>query len=852
MAQSHYPSSPHRQPHRHWHLWALSLLVLVGIFFCSSGGQTVHASPLQQGLPYKTADGSSENPPLEFFAIGTIFGNIQPFVQHHPKVYLVFWGPKWETDSATINTIVETFQTLAGSEYNNILSQYTDSSGPDGYVHNDVQVMDAAYPIIDDTPPPSNLGLGWETNIGVTPYAHIRGEADKEIAQKQLAVNQDTQIIVFPQQGSTYFNLFGGGWCGAHAYDSTAASPYAYAVVQYGDQHAGCTQASNSASPSAEDIAWNAVHEYTEMTTDPVIRVSTLLPPAFGGALGAGWQTDDSSQQTPQEVADLCAGYDVSNNGSLVSNDYYATGTGRDFTLPLLWSNASHGCVTFEGQDYVSPDKSLSFTGKHTVQGDILSRYMTMTNLLGQPLTEETPITSVSGATGRVSYFAGQVCNGGFVVSESNGTSPPSHQTSGSALYFENTARTHEVHGCIYHEYSAVMGGPSFLGFPITDEMGLPGGSVSYFAGQVCNGGYGIGSGPNPPISGSAIYSQGTTKTHEVHGCIYQEYRAVLGGSDGLLGFPASDETSVSGGRVSYFLGNGTPCNGGGPSGSGGAIYYSSSTQAHEVHGCIYHEYINQGGPGGLLGFPVYDQAISNGAPVSYFAGHRCLTGNAGPYNSGSAIYYYGGHPYTVSGCIYGRYQATCQQINAPCVNLLGLPVSNEITLTGGRVSYFAGQVCSLGAGPSNSGSAIYYDNASGGTHEVHGCIYYKYQHTTGGGGPAGLLGFPTTDEMSVTGGRVSYFAGHGTPCNGGGPNGSGGAIYYNGATADIHEVHGCIYQKYISLGGPTSKLGFPITDEYTNAANHPESDFVGGSIVYSNGTATVTYNCVGLGTCAP
>src|SRR6185295_2994110 len=60
-------------------------------------------------------------------------------VQLHPEVYLVFWGPKWQTDGVHLQAkgqIVETFQALPGSSYNNLLSQYFAADGR--FIRNDV------------------------------------------------------------------------------------------------------------------------------------------------------------------------------------------------------------------------------------------------------------------------------------------------------------------------------------------------------------------------------------------------------------------------------------------------------------------------------------------------------------------------------------------------------------------------------------------------------------------------------------------------------------------------------------------------------------------------------------------
>src|SRR5438552_385874 len=47
-------------------------------------------------------------------------------VQRHPKVFLVFWGPQWDSDVThyTVKSAADaTFRSLAGGQYNNILSQ---------------------------------------------------------------------------------------------------------------------------------------------------------------------------------------------------------------------------------------------------------------------------------------------------------------------------------------------------------------------------------------------------------------------------------------------------------------------------------------------------------------------------------------------------------------------------------------------------------------------------------------------------------------------------------------------------------------------------------------------------------
>ena len=360
---------------------------------------------------------------------------------------------------------------------------------------------------------------------------------------------------------------------------------------------------------------------------------------------------------------------------------------------------------------------------------------------------------------------------------------------------------------------------------------------------------YSIPGGQTQDFVGGNIYWSSATGTHEVQGAIYYEYTGVTSGPNGSLGFPSSDELGIAGGRVSYFYGH--LCGARGPSNSGSAIYWTSTTGAHSVDGCIYNKYWNFGGPNSGLNFPTSDEQTLSGGWVSYFYGYRCGGVANGPYNSGSAIYSSGGRTFDVTGCIYGKYQ----QLSGPG-GMLGYPVSDLTNLYNssggftGWVSYFAGLVCG-GGGPNGSGSAIYTpatSNTLGASHDVTGCIYAKYQQL---GETGSLLGYPVSDLTNLynSGGSftgwVSYFAGQ--HCGSGGPDGSGSAIYTPTTSNTVgasHEVHGCIYDAYQKAGGPTGGLGFPVSDEYTNGSGYRESDFQGGYITW-NGQANVHfYGC--------
>ena len=83
--------------------------------------------------------------------------------------------------------------------------------------------------------------------------------------------------------------------------------------------------------------------------------------------------------------------------------------------------------------------------------------------------------------------------------------------------------------------------------------------------------------------------------THDVHGLIEQEYLA-RGGPNGFLGLPRTNEKPAADGvgRFNNF--------------QGGAIYWTSGTGAHEIHGAIRSRWNGLGAEQGVLGYPTTEQ----------------------------------------------------------------------------------------------------------------------------------------------------------------------------------------------------------------------------------------------------
>jgi len=144
---------------------------------------------------------------------------------------------------------------------------------------------------------------------------------------------------------------------------------------------------------------------------------------------------------------------------------------------------------------------------------------------------------------------------------------------------------------------------------------------------------------------------------------------------------------------------------------------------------------------------------------------------------------------------------------------------------------------------PIEAGDGIYREDTKGGAifwspetdvHVLSAIFYGKLKQL---GGPAGPLGFPTSDVTSdpSNGGQIVNFQ------NGIMIGRTDNSQCLNNAFIIghlpkpqcfvVHEVHGAIFAKYAKFGGATSFLGYPLTDQ-TSASNGGQfNDFDNGSI---------------------
>ncbi|HZO76388.1 MAG TPA: hypothetical protein VFB60_29585 [Ktedonobacteraceae bacterium] len=252
-----------------------------------------------------------------------------------------------------------------------------------------------------------------------------------------------------------------------------------------------------------------------------------------------------------------------------------------------------------------------------------------------------------------------------------------------------------------------------------------------------------------------------------------------------------------------------------------GAIFYSIAYGAVVVSSTIFAKWAS---------ISVTNAATYCGDLVQDYLGYptddffsTAEGGYAAYFERGTIIIRWNSRAYVVYEEIYGHYRELGDVRGALHLPEVGLPESDEeVAPGGGRRSRF-------------ERGDIYWHPATG-AHEVHGAIR---EHWLALGGTASFLGYPTSDEMSVTRGsseigRSQHF--------------QHGAVIYWSPETGAWEVHGEVRRALEErFGGVTGGLGFPVSDEKdTPAFTGRFNNFQNGVIVWQ-GDLDHTYQVLGL-----
>jgi hypothetical protein len=234
-------------------------------------------------------------------------------VQHHPQVYILFWGPTWSSNTGPLGAAMDLFQHTSGNGWTNILAQYYDN--------------------VDQIHPDAHLAGSWQTN-DATPCinpSNLETEIQNAAAVRGWSQGPDSQFIVWPQPGAcityTAFPGIPNNGCGWHGV--TPTSSLVYAMVPWNGDTGCATQYSHNAA-----MTGITSHEYVEAASDPTGQ-ATPASPAWTDSTGG------------YEIGDLCEnwGFTPGPNGEYVA---------------YIWSNRDNQCVSSFSINYAS-----QYVGQH-------------------------------------------------------------------------------------------------------------------------------------------------------------------------------------------------------------------------------------------------------------------------------------------------------------------------------------------------------------------------------------------------------------------------------------------------------------------------------------------------------
>ena len=212
-------------------------------------------------------------------------------------------------------------------------------------------------------------------------------------------------------------------------------------------------------------------------------------------------------------------------------------------------------------------------------------------------------------------------------------------------------------------------------------------------------------------IGGAIMYNSTATSAFEIHGVIYQRYKAMS--NSAALGFLIIDESPATNsiGRKSLF--------------SAGGIYWSPSTGAFEVVGQLYLDYEDTG-ESFQWGFPQQaPQAIPGGSSQTMQLATWFLKTGAGKAHE-------------VHGVILHEFLTTGG------TDKWGFPVSDEMVITVTK-----GPQTGKNVRLSDFENGSFYWSAATGVHQLGGEIRVRWRDL---GGPSAEIGLPTTNEMPIPG----------------------------------------------------------------------------------------------------
>ncbi len=250
-------------------------------------------------------------------------------MQTNPRVYVDFWGPKWNsasTERSVKSLLYGMYKGLgqARDTWSLTASQYGNRSG--GHAAFGTSVLAGA--VVDANKPQRSVT-----------FADLQSEARKIANHFRIRNTENAQIVIAAQSGTCFASVDGlvfagncgntpsspplNGYCGYHAATGSASSYLTFTNLPF-ELDAGQWCGEGFLGGTFDGSAIVGGHEFAESVTDPI---------------GNGWIDDNDG--SGGEIADKCAwgGPDGTDPAGHIS---LSTGS---FPMQSLWSNVKHGCV---------------------------------------------------------------------------------------------------------------------------------------------------------------------------------------------------------------------------------------------------------------------------------------------------------------------------------------------------------------------------------------------------------------------------------------------------------------------------------------------------------------------------
>jgi 3D (Asp-Asp-Asp) domain-containing protein len=328
-------------------------------------------------------------------------------VQHKPHVYLLLWGPDWNTGGSNANAVAgylaAFFYGLGQTSYDSwstITSQYADATGHPGF---GTSVLNPSTDVFNDPTTPPN-----SATTGVTPK-EIASEALRLVSK--ITDKADAQVVVAFESNTCFSDGFAGscgmlqssgGYCGWHSAaqltPGSAYLPYVNLPWQLDAQYGCGANFVNGGSAGLLD-GWSLVggHEYAETVADPNPPTGYIDTKDETGSTASGGEISDKCVWGGQPFGVNDPFGDVTlpvgTNGTKVVS--------YPFAMQSLWSNAAGHCVmTTSPKLYVrTPATQKSTLGK-TVSLQLSAT--TNTGLQRYKATGLPPGLSINASTGKI------------------------------------------------------------------------------------------------------------------------------------------------------------------------------------------------------------------------------------------------------------------------------------------------------------------------------------------------------------------------------------------------------------------------------------------------------------------